>query len=63
VTDIVERLRAGAIDMVQAADEIERLRADKDVQRSQDRNVSYERDILRLEDEIKRGPQTGSQVG
>jgi hypothetical protein len=34
--------------------EIERLRADKDVIRSQERNAAYERDIAALEAEIER---------
>jgi hypothetical protein len=34
--------------------EVERLRADKDVQRSQDRNTSYEASIKELETEIER---------
>jgi uncharacterized small protein (DUF1192 family) len=34
--------------------EVERLKADKDVQRSQARNASYEGDIAHLEAEIER---------
>jgi predicted nucleic acid-binding Zn-ribbon protein len=37
-----------------ATAEIERLRADKDVLRSQQRNAAYERDIAALEAEIER---------
>ena len=36
------------------AAEIDRLRADKDVIRSQERNAAYERDIAALEAEIER---------
>ena len=62
MTDIVERLRAFVAGeamlaeeaIAEAADEIERLRADKDVQRSQDRNTAYEGDIALLEAEIER---------
>jgi hypothetical protein len=59
MTDIIERLRkyvppqpeqAGPYGMMLvAADEIERLRADKDVIRSQERNTAFEKDIQLLE--------------
>ncbi len=58
--NLVERLRAIGNNIGdEAGDEIERLRADKDVQRSQDRNASYEAEIERLQKELiyaKYGP-------
>jgi uncharacterized small protein (DUF1192 family) len=61
----IERLRAERDDLMKAnallhalignrEAEIERLKADKDVIRSQERNAAYERDIAALEAEIER---------
>ena len=62
--DIIERLREEIrncpgcwvkdVEINELKQEIERLRADKDVQQSQDRNTAYERDIAALEAEIER---------
>jgi septal ring factor EnvC (AmiA/AmiB activator) len=60
----IERLRAERDDLLKAnallhalignrEAEIERLRVDKDVIRSQERNAAYERDIAALEAEIE----------
>lgn len=50
----IERLETGLNDVIdRQEDEIEQLKADKDVQRSQERNASYEAGITKLETEIK----------
>jgi hypothetical protein len=63
MTDIEERLRdmlSAALPpkwreaIAEAADEIERLRRDRDVIRSQERNAAYEGDIAQLDAENER---------